>query len=58
MSSNSRGTQVQKNLICLHLRDLDVILRMDWLSASHILIDSGKQKIVFLDSKESDVMSA
>jgi len=31
---------------------------MDWLYANHILIDCGQQKIVFSDSKKSDVISA
>ncbi|XP_068483219.1 uncharacterized protein [Phaseolus vulgaris] len=31
---------------------------MDWLSANHILIDCGRQKIVFSDSKKSYGMSA
>ncbi|XP_068498447.1 uncharacterized protein [Phaseolus vulgaris] len=31
---------------------------MDWLSANHILIDCGQQKIVFSYSKELDMMYA
>ena len=27
------------NMICIHMKDLEVILGMDWLSANHILID-------------------
>jgi len=42
----------------INLIDLDVILRMDWLSANHILIDCDQQKVVFSKSKKSYVMSA
>ena len=52
------GRRFKINLICLPLQDLDVILGMDWLSANHILIDCGQQKIVFSDFKESDVIFA
>lgn len=52
------GRRFKINLICLPLQDLHVILGMDWLSANHILIDCGQQKIVFSDSKELDMMSA
>ncbi|XP_017412935.1 uncharacterized protein LOC108324500 [Vigna angularis] len=35
------------NLISLPLRDLDIILGMDWLSTNHILIDYGQHKLIF-----------
>lgn len=34
-------------LICLTLQNLDVILGMNWLTANHILINYGKQKVEF-----------
>lgn len=46
------------NLICLPLQELDVILGMNWLSANHILIDCGQQKVVFLDFKELKLIYA
>ena len=41
------GQRYKINMICIHLKDLEVILRMDWLSVNHILIDCGRKKIIF-----------
>ena len=35
------GQRYKINMICIPLKDLEVILGMDWLSANHILIDCG-----------------
>ncbi|XP_047169898.1 uncharacterized protein LOC124838351 [Vigna umbellata] len=46
------GRRYKVNLICLPLKELEVILGMDWLAAYHILIDCGEKKLVFPDEKE------
>ncbi|XP_052728500.1 uncharacterized protein LOC128195299 [Vigna angularis] len=43
------GRKFKVNLIYFPLKELDVILGMDWLSINHILIDCGQQKLVFPD---------
>ena len=37
-------------LICLPMKDLDIILGMDWLSANHVMIDCHAKSIVFFNS--------
>ncbi|XP_047180586.1 uncharacterized protein LOC124847194 [Vigna umbellata] len=44
------------NLIFLPLQGLDVILRMDWLIANHVLLDCGRQQ-VFPDLGGLDLIS-
>ncbi|KAG2411027.1 uncharacterized protein HKW66_Vig0016920 [Vigna angularis] len=44
------GRNYKVNLICLPLKDLEVILGMDWLAANRILIDCGAKELVFPDS--------
>jgi len=46
------------NMICIHMKDLEVILGMDWLSANHILIDYGHKQLIFPESKSIQVVSA
>jgi len=41
------GCRFKVNLICLPLQGLDVIFRMDWLFANHILIDYGQKRLMF-----------
>src|ERR1044072_1807384 len=41
------GRRFLANLICLPLRDLEVILGMDWLSRHHVLIDCAKREVHF-----------
>jgi len=45
-------------MICIPLKDLEVILGMDWLSANHILIDCGRKKLIFLGLEGIQVISA
>ena len=45
------------NLICLPLQELEVILRMDWLSANRILIDCREKRLLFPDSEELELVS-
>jgi len=42
---DGRGYKI--NMICIPLKDLEVILGMDWLSANHILINCGQKKLIF-----------
>lgn len=46
------------NLICLPLQGLEVILRMDWLSVNHILVDCIQKRLVFSEVEESIVIFA
>jgi len=41
------GQRYKINMICIPLKDLKVILGMDWMSANHILIDCGQKKLIF-----------
>jgi len=41
------GQRYKINMICIPLKDLEVILGMDWLSTNHILIDCGQKKLIF-----------
>jgi len=40
------------------MKDLEVILGMDWLSANHILIDCGHKQLIFPESESIQVVSA
>jgi len=52
------GRRYKVNLICLPLQELEVILGMDWLSANHILIDCREKRLLFPNSKESELLSS
>jgi len=41
------GHRFKVNLICLSLEGLDVILRMDWLSNNHVIIDCRWRSVIF-----------
>ena len=41
------GRTYHANLLCLSLKNLDVILGMDWLSRHHILLDCAQRAVVF-----------
>ncbi|XP_017420281.1 uncharacterized protein LOC108330301 [Vigna angularis] len=41
------GHKSRVNLVCLPLEGLDVILGMDWLADNHVMIDCGRQRVVF-----------
>ncbi|XP_068461553.1 uncharacterized protein [Phaseolus vulgaris] len=45
-------------MICIPLKDLEVILGMDWLSANHILIDCGRKKLIFPKLERMQLISA
>ena len=45
MIINARKYKI--NMICIHTKDLEVILGMAWLSANHILIDYGHKQLIF-----------
>ncbi|XP_017416766.2 uncharacterized protein LOC108327584 [Vigna angularis] len=49
------GRRYKVNLICLPLKDLEVILGMDWLAINRILIDFGEKKLVFPDEEEEEL---
>jgi len=40
------------------MKDLEVILGMDWLSTNHILIDYGQKKLIFPKSESVQVVLA
>ena len=46
------GRRYKINLICICLKDLDVILEMNWLFANHIFINCGRKKVIFPKIKE------
>jgi len=41
------GRRFKVNLICLPLEDVDVILRMDWLSNHNVVMDCGRRRLIF-----------
>ncbi|XP_020219629.1 uncharacterized protein LOC109802622 [Cajanus cajan] len=51
------GRKFRVNLICLPMVDIDIILRMDWFSANHILIDCANKKLVFLQVEDEVLVS-
>jgi len=51
------GRKYKVNLICLPLQELEVILRMDWLSTNRILIDCREKRLLFPDSEELELVS-
>ena len=52
------GRRYKINMICLPLKDLEVILGMDWLSDNHILIDCGRKKLIIPKLERMQVISA
>ncbi|XP_004515631.1 uncharacterized protein [Cicer arietinum] len=46
------------NLICLALKNLDVIFGMDWLSYHYILLDCGRKTVIFPDPELSKFLAA
>jgi len=46
------------NMICLPLQELEMILRMDWLSANRILIDCRENRLLFPNSEEPELLSS
>ena len=52
------GRKYKINMICIHMKDLEVILGMNWLSANHILIDCGEKKLIFPELETIQVVSA
>ena len=52
------GRRYKVNLICLPLQELKVILGMDWLSATRILIDCREKRLLFLNSKDPELLSS
>ncbi|XP_052726015.1 uncharacterized protein LOC128194444 [Vigna angularis] len=49
------GRSYKVNLICLPLKELEVILGMDWLATSRILIDCGKKELIFPEENEEEL---
>ncbi|XP_052726175.1 uncharacterized protein LOC128194658 [Vigna angularis] len=49
------GRRYKVNLICLPLKELEVILGMDWLTTNHILIDCGAKELIFPEEDEEDL---
>ena len=52
------GHRYKVNLVCLPLEGLDVILRMDWLSINHIIIDCGRHSLVFPEHEGLGLISS
>ncbi|XP_057452683.1 uncharacterized protein LOC130744524 [Lotus japonicus] len=46
------------NLVCLGLKELDVILGMDWLTQYHVLLDCANKAVVFPDSGVTDYLNS
>ncbi|XP_047168324.1 uncharacterized protein LOC124837084 [Vigna umbellata] len=49
------GRIYKVNLICLPLKELEVILGMDLLATNRILIDCGKKELIFPDEEEEEL---
>ncbi|XP_017426298.1 uncharacterized protein LOC108334880 [Vigna angularis] len=49
------GRSYKVNLICLPLKELEVILGMDWLATNRILIDCGKKELIFPNEEEEEL---
>ncbi|XP_047149583.1 uncharacterized protein LOC124821701 [Vigna umbellata] len=49
------GHRYKVNLICLPLKDLEVILGMDWLNTNRILIDCGAKELIFPEENEEEL---
>ncbi|XP_052725916.1 uncharacterized protein LOC128194373 [Vigna angularis] len=49
------GHKYKVNLICLPLKDLEVILGMDWLNTNRILTDCGAKELIFPEEDEEDL---
>ncbi|XP_057418164.1 uncharacterized protein LOC130712345 [Lotus japonicus] len=56
VSIDLRGSEV--NLVCLGLKELDVILGMDWLTQYHVLLDCANKVVVFPDSGVTDYLNS
>jgi len=52
------GRRFKVNLVCLPLKDLDVILGMDWLSTNHILTNCNERKLLFLNPEDEKLLSS
>jgi len=52
------GCRYRVNLICLPLQELEVILGMDWLSATRVLIDCREKKLLFPNPEEPELVSS
>jgi hypothetical protein len=54
-----RGVDFVANLIVLELKDIDIILGMDWLSKHKVLIDCAKKsvKLATPDGKELEFVT-
>ena len=52
------GRWFKVNLVRLSLKDLDVILGMDWLSPNHILIDCNERKLLFPNPEDEKLLSS
>ncbi|XP_057432279.1 uncharacterized protein LOC130725034, partial [Lotus japonicus] len=46
------------NLVCLGLKELDVILGMDWLAQYHVLLDCANKAVVFPDPGVTDYLNS
>ncbi|XP_057426059.1 uncharacterized protein LOC130719448 [Lotus japonicus] len=46
------------NLVCLGLKELDVILGMDWLAQYHMLLDCANKAVVFPDPGVTDYLNS
>ncbi|XP_047148801.1 uncharacterized protein LOC124821041, partial [Vigna umbellata] len=51
------GRSDKVNLICLPLKELELILGMDWLATNHILIDCGMKELILPDEEEEEELS-
>ncbi|XP_027905793.1 uncharacterized protein LOC114165346 [Vigna unguiculata] len=52
------GRHFKVNLVCLPLEGLEVILGMDWLSTNHVVLDCGRCRIVFPETKEIELVTS
>ena len=51
------GKVYHANLFCLPLRDLDVILGMDWLARYHVLLDCAQKSVLFPEVGVAEYLS-
>jgi len=52
------GRKYKVNLICLPLKELEMILEMDWLSANSILINCREKRLLYPDLEEPELLTS
>lgn len=51
---NVKGKSIVLDLVIYHLVGIDVILKMDWLSKNHIIVDCTKKNVYHSLERENE----